>query len=86
VQRGLTPPRVEITGGFWAGWRERNRDVSLAHGARMLREAGNLRNLQLAAGTAHGEYTGPVFMDSDVYKWLEAVCSMRAIASSASGT
>lgn len=39
----------------------------------MLREAGNLNNLALAAGKGSGAYAGPVFMDSDVYKWLEAV-------------
>ena len=39
----------------------------------MLAEAGNLDNLRLAAGSISGTYRGPVFMDSDVYKWLEAV-------------
>lgn len=27
----------------------------------------------LTAGSGSGEYRTPVFMDSDVYKWLEAV-------------
>jgi len=39
----------------------------------MLDQAGNFHDLRLAAGTAAGDYRGPVFMDSDVYKWLEAV-------------
>jgi len=39
----------------------------------MLDEWGNLDDLRLAAGTIAGSYKGPVFMDSDVYKWLEAV-------------
>lgn len=38
--------------------------------------AGNLQNLRLAAGLrtteGEGEAIGPVFADSDVYKWLEA--------------
>ncbi|MBK0297425.1 glycoside hydrolase family 127 protein, partial [Bacillus sp. S34] len=38
-----------------------------------LEEAGNLQNLRIAGGLATGQPTGPVFMDSDVYKWLEAV-------------
>ena len=50
-------------------------------GSRRLREAGNLRNLELAAEQVADPslpprpeaYQGPVFMDSDIYKWLEAV-------------
>jgi len=38
----------------------------------MLNESGNFNNLKLAAGSGKGEYQTPVFMDSDVYKWLEA--------------
>ena len=71
--RGLPLQDVTLTGGFWAERQRVNRDVSLGHGFRMLEEAGNLDNLRLAAGLSSGEYRGPVFMDSDVYKWLEAV-------------
>ncbi len=39
----------------------------------MLEQSGNLDNLRHAA-TGSGTFRGPVFMDSDVYKWLEA-CS-----------
>ena len=42
-------------------------------GYRQLETAGNFRNLRIAAGTEQGEAVGPIFMDSDVYKWLEAV-------------
>jgi len=72
--RGLSreQARLEPT-GFWATRQQRNRQVTLGHGFRMLDEAGNLHNLRLAAGTAQGDYRGPVFMDSDVTKWLEAV-------------
>ncbi|NUR28443.1 MAG: glycoside hydrolase family 127 protein, partial [Catenulispora sp.] len=39
----------------------------------LLETAGNLHNLRLAAGQASGEYRGDLpFLDSDVYKWLEA--------------
>lgn len=64
-----------IAGGFWGGRQERNRATSIPIGSRHLREAGNLVNLQLAArpGNARAAYRGPVFMDSDIYKWLEAV-------------
>src|SRR5262249_43976546 len=39
-------------------------------------------NLRIAAGRATGRYRGPVFMDSDVYKWLEAAAWEMARAPS----
>lgn len=64
-----------IAGGFWGERQERNRRNSIPIGSRHLREAGNLENLRLAArpGDARASYRGPVFADSDIYKWLEAV-------------
>jgi DUF1680 family protein len=61
-----------IEGGLWARRQHINRDAALPHGYRMLEVAGNLENLRIAAGASTGRYQGPVFMDSDVYKWLEA--------------
>jgi DUF1680 family protein len=61
-----------VTGGLWAARREVNGDVAVPLGRERLESAGNLDNLRLAAGTLSGEPRGPVFMDSDVYKWLEA--------------
>jgi DUF1680 family protein len=58
---------------FWAQRQAPIRSRGLRHGFRMLQEWGNLDNLRLAAGTLDGAYRGPVFMDSDIYKWLEAV-------------
>jgi DUF1680 family protein len=63
---------VTIQGGLWAARQENNRQLALPHGLRMLEAAGNLANLRIAAGLATGRYRGPVFMDSDVYKWMEA--------------
>jgi uncharacterized protein len=57
--------------GFWAQRLSLNRDRSLGHGLLMLETAGNLDNLRNAANGG-GQFRGPVFMDSDVYKWLEA--------------
>lgn len=59
--------------GFWADIQAVNRRVSLRHGYQMLEKAGNLRNFRLAAGLTQGSYRGRLFLDSDVYKWLEAV-------------
>lgn len=65
---------VHITGGFWGKRQRTNREISLPHGYRMLEQAGNLHNLRLAAGIDSGQYQGSYpFLDSDVYKWLEAV-------------
>ena len=65
---------VTIRGGFWGQHRSVNRSTSLKHGYNMLEKAGNFHNLRLAAGLAQGAYIGRLpFLDSDVYKWLEAL-------------
>lgn len=64
--------QVEIRDAFWAPRRETNRLVSIPVNLENLEKAGNLENLRLAARRATNGYTGPVFMDSDVYKALEA--------------
>lgn len=63
---------VRVTGGFWEQRQEANRTVSIPDGLRQLHEAQNLNNFAIAAGRATGEAVGPIFADSDVYKWLEA--------------
>ncbi|SDS41376.1 glycoside hydrolase family 127 protein [Microlunatus soli] len=70
--RPLPPGDVRITGGIWQRRAERNRVAAIPSGLKQLGEASNLFNLQLAAGQATGEPIGPIFADSDVYKWLEA--------------
>jgi DUF1680 family protein len=71
--RTLPLESISLTGGFWLQWQNTNRQVTLAHGYRMLEEAGNLDNFRIAAGLKEGQYRGREFNDSDVYKWLEAV-------------
>lgn len=71
-EAAAAPNGIRLTGGFWTERQTANRDVSLPSGYRMLEAAGNLHDLRLAAGRASGPYRGPMFMDSDVYKWLEA--------------
>ncbi len=69
-------PAVEatITGGLWAERRAVNRDVCVPQGWDRLHEAGNLPNLELAAGLTEGDYINDLpFLDSDLYKWLEGV-------------
>ena len=63
---------ARITGGFWAQRQQANRDAAISSGRDRLESAGNLDNLRIAAGKMQGDARGPIFMDSDVYKWLEA--------------
>ena len=64
---------VTVLDGFWSGRQTINHNTSLKHAYRKLEDSGNFNNLKLAAGGGEGEYRTPVFMDSDIYKWLEAV-------------
>jgi hypothetical protein len=62
-----------VTAGFWAVRQQVNARVGIPQGPFLLESAGNLHDLRLAAGHADGEFRGDFpFMDSDVYKWLEA--------------
>jgi DUF1680 family protein len=71
--RPLGLGEARITGGFWADRQRANGEAAIPLGRRRLDEAGNLENLRIAAGVSTGEVVGPIFADSDVYKWLEAV-------------
>lgn len=81
--RPLPLRAAQIDGGLWAERQRVNREVSIPIGSRRLRAAGNLADLEAAAQPTSTdsststdtdrEYQGPLFMDSDVYKWLEAV-------------
>jgi len=82
IWKTLDARAVTIDGGVWARAQAVNRDAAIPHGYRMLEKAGNFENLRIAAGRATGQYRGPVFMDSDVYKWLEAAaCEMARVPS-----
>ncbi|SNT60443.1 hypothetical protein SAMN05421812_11295 [Asanoa hainanensis] len=78
--RPLGGDQVAVHDGFWADRLRTNRERTVPHGFAQLRRAGTLDNLRLAAG-ATGDYRASAdsggavlpFLDSDVYKWLEAV-------------
>ena len=63
---------VQIHDHFWSPRQETNRTTSIPVNLEMLERSGNLKNLELAAAKATSGFIGPVFMDSDVYKALEA--------------
>jgi DUF1680 family protein len=73
VHRPLAGDGVSLTGGLLHGWQQRNLEVSLPLAMRQLETAGNLANLRLAISGATEGYRGPQFMDSDLYKTLEAI-------------
>lgn len=66
------PTGAELTGGFWADRLAANQ-AAIPLGYDRLTEAGNIDNLRVAGGAAEGQPVGPIFADSDVYKWLEAL-------------
>ncbi len=78
--RPIPASNVDISAGFWAQRQRINRERTILHGFGQLQHSGSLGNLRLAAG-AQGDYqaeadTGGTtfpFLDSDVYKGLEAV-------------
>ena len=74
AQAALRPTAGPVLGaGFWAVRQQVNSRVGIPQGPELLESAGNLHDLRLAAGTATGAFRGDYpFMDSDVYKWLEA--------------
>ena len=63
---------VTIQDSFWAPRRETNRVASIPFSLQKLEDAGNLEDMRLAARGATNGFRGPVFMDSDLYKALEA--------------
>jgi DUF1680 family protein len=63
---------VTIQDSFWAPRRETNLVASIPFSLQKLEEAGNLEDMRLAARGATNGFQGPVFMDSDLYKALEA--------------
>jgi uncharacterized protein len=73
AHRPLTRQSVYLADGLLQQWQQRNRAASLPLALRQLETAGNLDNLRLASSGGSSGYRGPAFMDSDVYKTLEAI-------------
>jgi DUF1680 family protein len=64
---------ARLSSGLLHAWQQRNAAASLPLALRQLETAGNLANIRLAIAGASEGYRGPVFMDSDIYKVLEAI-------------
>jgi uncharacterized protein len=64
---------VTITKGFWGARREINVDKSIPSMEKLLEANGRMNNYLRLVGKSDAKQSGPVYSDSDVYKWTEAV-------------
>jgi DUF1680 family protein len=64
---------VTITEGFWGARRETNVDKSIPSMEKLLEANGRMNNFLRLVGKSDAPQRGPVYSDSDVYKWTEAV-------------
>ncbi|HVH89313.1 MAG TPA: glycoside hydrolase family 127 protein [Terriglobales bacterium] len=64
---------VTIKNGFWGRRREVNVTKSIPSMHDLLEANGRMNNFRRLVGKSSAPQTGPVYSDSDVYKWTEAV-------------
>jgi len=64
---------VTIPTGFWASRREINVSRSIPTMHDLLEANGRMNNFRRLVGKSDAKQIGPVFSDSDPYKWTEAV-------------
>jgi len=63
---------VTITDGFWGARRQTNVDSSIPSMEKLLEANGRMDNFLRLVGQSSAPQKGPVYSDSDVYKWTEA--------------
>jgi uncharacterized protein len=71
--RNVPVHAVTITQGFWQARREINVNSSIPSMEKLLEANGRMNNFLRLVGKSDARQIGPVYSDSDVYKWLEAV-------------
>jgi DUF1680 family protein len=71
--RNVPVRAVTITQGFWGARREINVDKSIPSMEKLLESNGRMNNYLRLVGKSDAQQHGPVYSDSDVYKWTEAV-------------
>ncbi|WP_431246546.1 glycoside hydrolase family 127 protein [Leifsonia xyli] len=72
--RPLGSDELRITGGFWGRWQELNATTILEHCESWMERIGWIGNFdRAAAGTVAQHHDGIEFVDSEVYKLLEAM-------------
>ena len=71
--RNIPVHAVTIQSGFWGTRREVNVNKSIPSMHDLLEANGRMNNFRRLVGKSDAAQHGPVFSDSDVYKWTEAV-------------
>ena len=71
--RNIPVRAVTINDGFWSQRRKINVTKSIPSMRELLEANGRMNNFRRLIGRSDAEQHGPVFSDSDVYKWTEAV-------------
>jgi uncharacterized protein len=71
--RDIPVRAVRIDGGFWGARREINVTQSIPTMHDLLEVNGRMNNFLRLVGKSDAAQHGPVYSDSDVYKWTEAV-------------
>jgi hypothetical protein len=71
--RDIPVRAVTIQSGFWAQRREINVTKSIPTMHDLLEANGRMNNFRRLNGKSQAAQSGPVFSDSDIYKWTEAV-------------
>ena len=63
---------VTIETGFWSPRRETNVTASIPSMGKLLEVNGRMDNFRRLTGKSTAAQRGPVYSDSDIYKWIEA--------------
>src|SRR5262245_65373331 len=71
--RNIPVHAVTITDGFWGSRRAINGKSSIPSMEKLLEANGRMTNFLRLVKQSDAPQQGPVYSDSDVYKWLEAV-------------
>ena len=73
ILHGVPVSAVTMTDGFWSPRRKVNIEVSLPSLLELFESNGIIDNFRRVSGRKDVPRRGPLYTDSDVYKWLEAV-------------
>jgi DUF1680 family protein len=71
---------VTMGDGFWSARMQTNVEKSIPTMLQLLEEHGVVDNFRRLSGRKHADRKGPVYTDSDLYKWMEAVAYVLASA------
>jgi DUF1680 family protein len=70
--RSVPVHAVTIEAGFWSPRRETNVTASIPSMGKLLEVNGRMDNFRRLTGKSTAAQRGPVYSDSDIYKWIEA--------------